>query len=81
MYDSARFREGFSNYVEGAMKTEPDETGRTVEDADSGQMSEAEIDATLEASFPASDPPAWTLGSDHRPDTEQPTESEDPEDD
>jgi hypothetical protein len=30
-----------------------------------GAMSEAEIDANLAASFPASDPPSWTLGSDH----------------
>jgi hypothetical protein len=27
-------------------------------------MSEAEVDETLEASFPASDPPSWTLGID-----------------
>ena len=32
-----------------------------------GEMSEAEIDANLADTFPASDPPAWTLGSDHRP--------------
>lgn len=32
-----------------------------------GAMSEDEIDANLEDTFPASDPPAWTLGSDHRP--------------
>jgi hypothetical protein len=29
------------------------------------EMSEAEIDSTLADSFPASDPPSWTLGSDH----------------
>ena len=30
-----------------------------------GAMPEAEIDNTLEATFPASDPPSWTLGTDH----------------
>lgn len=28
-------------------------------------MSEAEIDANLSGTFPASDPPSWTLGTDH----------------
>ena len=32
---------------------------------DGGEMSEAEIDDSLEDSFPASDPPSWTLGTDH----------------
>lgn len=32
-------------------------------------MSEAEIDNNLMESFPASDPPSWTLGTDHQEET------------
>ncbi len=39
-------------------------------------ISEAEIDENLEDSFPASDPPSWTLGSEHRAETKQETENE-----
>jgi hypothetical protein len=28
-------------------------------------MSEGEIDRNLDQTFPASDPPSWTLGTDH----------------
>jgi len=34
-------------------------------DVNEEEMSECEIDATVEDSFPASDPPSWTLGTDH----------------
>jgi hypothetical protein len=36
----------------------------------SDEMSEAEIDKNLMGSFPASDPPSWTLGTDHHEETE-----------
>ena len=34
-------------------------------EADDGEMSEAEIDQNLADTFPASDPPSWTLGTNH----------------
>jgi hypothetical protein len=36
----------------------------------SDKMSEAEIDNNLIGSFPASDPPSWTLGMDHQEETQ-----------
>jgi hypothetical protein len=39
-----------------------DESGN---DKASHEISEDEIDDTLSGSFPASDPPSWTTGTDH----------------
>jgi hypothetical protein len=38
----------------------------TLDTPEPKEMSEAEIDRNLAASFPASDPPSWTLGTDHQ---------------
>ena len=46
------------------MKNNEPVYGTTPENA--GKMSEAEIDRNLQDTFPASDPPSWTLGTDHR---------------
>jgi hypothetical protein len=34
-------------------------------EAEKELMSEEEIDENLDESFPASDPPSWSLGTDH----------------
>ncbi|MBC8031112.1 MAG: hypothetical protein H7Z16_13440 [Pyrinomonadaceae bacterium] len=34
-------------------------------EGNAGEMSEAEIDQNLADTFPASDPPSWTLGTNH----------------
>ena len=47
-----------------AKDKEPEKAGRP--EADDAGMSEDEIDRNLIETFPASDPPSWTLGTDHR---------------
>ena len=44
---------------------------------DGGEMSEDEIDRNLQDTFPASDPPSWTLGTDHREDPPLENEKDD----
>ncbi len=41
------------------------------------EMSEDEIDRNLAGTFPASDPPSWTLGTDHRKQPPRETRDED----
>ena len=43
-----------------------------------GEMSEAEIDANVEEASPASDPPSWTLGSDHRSQSKKQNDEDQP---
>ena len=60
-------------------KDQPALTGAGAKRA--GEMSESEIDENLEGSFPASDPPAWTLGSNHRARAEEESEDSEQEND
>ncbi len=51
------------------------------EEEDGGGMSEAEIDGNLRDTFPASDPPSWTLGiGPHRKPRQESGEPETPDD-
>lgn len=59
------------------MKEDERSLSRTPAEKGAGEMSEAEIDANVEGTFPASDPPAWTLGSDHHSSTGREPEDDD----
>lgn len=56
-----------------------DEPAREPNIPDEGRMSEAEIDKNLQDTFPASDPPSWTLGT-NRHQEESPAKDESDED-
>jgi hypothetical protein len=47
------------------MATREPRTPPATVDPPENEMSEDEIDESLEGSFPASDPPSWTLGTNH----------------
>jgi hypothetical protein len=56
------------------MNKEKQQTVSQTEPVDCDNYSEAAIDAALEGSFPASDPPPWTLGTVSCPDPEKDSE-------
>ena len=47
------------------MQAENNSKDKNAEPGERG-ISDEEIDGNLEESFPASDPPSWTLGTNHR---------------
>ena len=64
------------------MDKNQDQPKSTAEPADCHTVTEAEIDAALEGSFPASDPIPWTLGTPSCPDPENEADSSpDPKED
>lgn len=42
------------------------------------EMSEDEVDRNLEESFPSSDPPSWTLGTNHKEETVSKSKADEP---
>jgi hypothetical protein len=62
-----------------AMQEGKDKPERGCSETASGEMSEAEIDRTVADTFPASDPPSWTLGTDHQESCTEETSREESE--
>jgi hypothetical protein len=56
------------------MNRDQQQTISHTEPVDCDNYTEAAIDAALEESFPASDPPPWTLGTVSCPDSENDSE-------
>jgi hypothetical protein len=63
------------------MAKDKDDATSDTNQASASEMDESEIDDNLRDTFPASDPPSWTLGSNHRSDSKQEQGSSDVEDD
>jgi hypothetical protein len=60
-----------------AKDNQTSEAGRSKENEPG--MSEDEIDLNLDETFPASDPPSWTLGTDHRDESPENADEDDKE--
>ena len=60
--------------------TEDKDSERDQNADDAAAALEDEIDETLEASFPASDPPSWTLGTNHHVESQAEEVEEDDDD-
>jgi hypothetical protein len=63
------------------MTEDKDEAVDATKRASGNEMEESEIDDNLRDTFPASDPPSWTLGSNHRSESQPEKGSSETEED